>query len=81
MPEQFILECLTSEGEWIDHGVYDAMAFERTQEGAYLCSGSGSPMYLRCVRQDGCVLYVLDGGFQPYTYRMVPFPGEGPSGL
>lgn len=34
-------------------------------------------MFIRCLRQDGSVVYVVDGGGDPYTYRLVPFPGGG----
>jgi len=30
-----------------------------------------------CLRQDGAVLYVVGGDKQPYTYRLVSFPGGG----
>lgn len=76
MPDDFVLECLTAEGEWIDWGRYQPEAFARCEDGTYLCSGhGGSPMYLRCLRQEGSVVYVVDGGGTPYTYRLVPFPG------
>jgi hypothetical protein len=76
MPDHFVLECLTSDGSWIDWGLYESSAFDRLSDGTYLCTTGGSPMYLRCLRQDGSVLYVLDGAGDPYTYRLVPFPSE-----
>ena len=78
MPERFVLEFLTGGGEWLDHGLFHASLFGRNDDGTYVCSGhGGSPLFLRCLRQDGAVLYVLDGGGRPYTYRLVPFPGGG----
>jgi hypothetical protein len=77
MPERFVLECLTDTGAWIDWGLYHAEAFERDDDGTYVFGGDGSPLYLRCLRQDGCVIYVVDGAGDPYTYRLVPFPGGG----
>lgn len=76
MPEHFVLECLTAEGEWIDWGLYRADRFQRQDDGAYLCSEDGSPTWLRCHRQDGAVIYAEDGAGQPFTYRLVPFPSE-----
>jgi len=76
MPEEFVLECLTAEGGWIDWGLYRAEEFERQEDGAYLFAGEGSPLWLRCLRQDGSVIYVIDGGGDPFTYRLVPFPSE-----
>jgi len=72
MPDEFVLECLTAEGDWIDWGLYRAEDFERQEDGAYLFAGEGSPLWLRCLRQDGSV---IDGGGDPFTYRLVPFPG------
>lgn len=77
MPAEFVLECLTSEGAGIDWGLYRAEDFQRQDNGAYLYAGCGSPLWLRCLRQDGSVIYVLDGAAAPYTYRLVPFPGGG----
>ena len=51
--------------------------FDRLERGAYVCAGhGGSPIWLRCLRQEGSVIYVLDGGGDPYTYRLHPFPSE-----
>jgi hypothetical protein len=55
MPDNFVLECLTDTGGWIDW----------------------AKGRIRCLRQDGTVLYCIDGGGLPYTYRLVPFPGGG----
>lgn len=66
----------TSEGEWVDWGLYRAEEFERQEDGAYLCAAEGSPLWLRCLRQDGSVIYVIDGGGDPFTYRLAPFPSE-----
>jgi hypothetical protein len=77
MPERFVLECLTDTGAWIDWDLYHAEAFQRDDDGTYVFGGDGSPLYLRCLRQDGCVIYVVDGAGDPYTYRLVTFPGGG----
>lgn len=75
MPDAFVLEALTAEGEWIDQGLYGPDQFGREHDGTYVCAGhGGSPLYLRCLRQDGMVIYVLDGGGDPFTYRLYPFP-------
>jgi len=76
MPEEFVLECLTPDGGWVDWGLYRAEDFERQEDGAYLNAMDGSPLWLRCLRQDGAVIYVVDGGGEPFTYRPVPFPSE-----
>ncbi len=77
MPEVFVLECLTSAGEWIDWGRYAARAFTREEDGTYIAQGAGSRLLLRCLRQDGCLIYVVDGAGDPHTYRLVAFPGGG----
>jgi hypothetical protein len=76
MPDEFVLEALTATGDWIDWAKCRASEFERLDDGAYVCQGEGSPIWLRCLRQDGSILYVVDGAGDPYTYRLVPFPGE-----
>lgn len=76
MPDSFVLECLTSNGLWIDWGLYASSMFDHSPDGTYVCSGwGGSPLFLRCLRQDGSVIYVLNGAGQPFTYRPVAFPG------
>lgn len=77
MPARFVLEYLTPDGEWMDWGLFGADDFQRQSDGAYLNAGEGSPLWLRCLRQDGAVLYTVDGAGDPYTYRLVPFPGGG----
>jgi hypothetical protein len=66
LPDRFILEVPVGDG-WIEHGRYEADAFQRQPDGSYLCAGhGGSPTYLRCV------LVRSDGGHQ--TFRLVPLP-------
>jgi hypothetical protein len=76
MPRQFVLETLTGEGDWIDWGLYAASDFQRLDDGTYVAAGEGSPLFLRCLRQDRSVVYVVDGGGEPFTYRLVSFPSE-----
>lgn len=69
---------MTPDGSWIDWGLFDASTFDRDPTGAYLSAGhGGSPLVLRCLRQDGSILYVVDGAADPFVYRLVPFPGGG----
>lgn len=78
MPDEFILEVQDDEGRWTDHGFFRAHDFERRDDGAYLCVlGAGSPLRLRCLRQDSDLVDVVDGGGEWFTYRLVPFPGGG----
>lgn len=78
MPDRFVLECLTRDGSWIDFGAFESSLFERGDDGTYVCAGhGGSPIFIRCVRQDGSVIYVLDGRGQPFTYRLVPLSTSG----
>ncbi len=73
MSQHFVLECLTDTGAWIEWGHYASSSFDRLDDGTYLCSGhGGSPLYLRCLRQEGDVIYAVDGGGDPFTYRMRP---------
>ncbi len=76
MPNQFVLGCLDTHGEWIDWGLYRAAEFERQEDGAYLNAAVGSPVWIRCLRQDGSVIYVVDSGGDPYTYRLHAFPSD-----
>jgi hypothetical protein len=47
LPDRFILEVPGGSG-WIEHGRYEADAFQRQPDGGYLCAGhGGSPTYLR----------------------------------
>lgn len=72
-PERFVLEFLTADGTWMEHGQFEAGAHARDTDGTYVsATGVGSPMYLRCLRQDGSVVYVVDGGGDPYVYRLLP---------
>jgi hypothetical protein len=61
---------------WIDWGRYQAADFARCDDGAYVNTMAGSPMWIRCLRQDGSVVYVVDGQGDPYTYRLVAFPSH-----
>jgi|tagenome__1003787_1003787.scaffolds.fasta_scaffold20931641_1 hypothetical protein len=76
MPPRFVLEVLTATGEWIDWGLYEADSFMVGHDGSYLSEGEGSPTHLRWLRQDGDVIYVVDGGGDPYVYRLVAFPSD-----
>ena len=77
MPDEFVLESLDAEGSWIDAGRFRSGDFDRLEDGTYVCStGAGTPLWLRCVRQDGSVIYVVDGEGNPYTYRLHPFPSD-----
>ncbi len=68
MPEHFVLECLDARGDWIDWGLARSTDFARQDDGAYLSAlGVGSPVWLRCLRQEGSVIYCLDGAGNPYT--------------
>jgi len=35
-------------------------------------------MFIRCLRQEGKVIYIVDGAGDPFTCRLVPLPGDGP---
>lgn len=62
-----------SRRHWLDWGLFAAADFERQGDGAYVHAGEGSPVRLRCIRQDGAVVYAVDGAGDPYTYRLAPF--------
>lgn len=77
LPEEFVLEVPAEAGGWTDYGLYRADQFGRDDDGTYVCAGYGaSPLFLRCVRQRGDVIEVLDGTGAQFTYRLVPFPNE-----
>lgn len=76
MPALFVLEYLDAHGRWGDWGVYRACDFSHQEDGAYVNTLNGSPLWLRCVRQDGEVVYCVDGAGDPYTYRLQSFPNE-----
>jgi hypothetical protein len=73
MPEVFELETLSEGGEWIVWGRFEASMFGRLEDGAYVCAGhGGSPVFLRCLRQDGSIIDVVDGCGDTYRYRLQP---------
>jgi hypothetical protein len=75
MPEAFELETPTESGEWIVWGGYEAWMFDRLDDGTYVCAGhGGSPLFLRCLRQRGAVIDVIDGTGTSFTYRLTPVP-------
>jgi hypothetical protein len=75
MPDWFILEAQNGMGRWIDHGRYRSDAFDRHEDGTYVCvPDAGTPIYLRCLRERDDVIEVVDGTGERFTYRLVPFP-------
>lgn len=70
MPERFGLECLDGDGTWHLHGLFRADEFEHLPDGAYLNAKDGLPMWLRCLRQEEQIVYSVDGGGDPHTYRL-----------
>jgi hypothetical protein len=76
MPDEFVLEVPDGHGGWIDWGLYRARDFERQPDGAYLCASEGSPLWLRCQRQHGDLIDVVDGGGDRFTYRLAPYPSS-----
>jgi hypothetical protein len=77
MPTAFVLEVQSEDGGWIDYGLYRPEMFGRLPDGSYVCAGhGGSPLFLRCLRQEGDVVDVVDGGGEPFAYRLCPFPSE-----
>ena len=78
LPERFILEVQDGKFGWMDHGLLEADKFALQEDGTLACTGrGGSPLFPRCIHQQGNVIDVLDGGGDQYTYRLVPFPGGG----
>jgi len=78
MPDAFELETPTEEGDWVVWGRYEASMFGRLEDGTYVCAGhGGSPLFLRCLRQDGAALEVVDGGGEHYRYRLRPVALDG----
>lgn len=78
MPSEFGLECLNRDGSWVLHGIFRAEEFDRQPDGAYLNAKEGLPTWLRCLRQDGQIVYSVDGGGDPHTYRLCPAPRRLP---
>jgi hypothetical protein len=79
MPPCFVLEFRDGEGDWLDHALLRASDFDRLDDGAYLCTGNGSRVWLRCLEQRGDeidVIDVIDGGGDRLTYRLSPFPSD-----
>lgn len=77
MVESFVLETQAEDGSWIDERLCRAEDFSRLEDGAYvLQTGGGSPLFLRCVRQDGDIIEHVDGTGAHFIYRMVPYPSH-----
>jgi hypothetical protein len=75
LPTRFALSSLGDDGAWTAWGEFRAADFSRLDDGSYLCSGyGGSPVYLRCTRQEGSVIECIDGGGELHTYRLEPCP-------
>jgi len=71
MPERFVLEAEQNDGSLVDHGLYRADDFTRTDDGAYVNAGhGGSPIWLRCVGQNGAWIVCLDGSDMRRRYRL-----------
>jgi hypothetical protein len=76
LPDRFILEVPDGDG-WIDHGRYEASAFQRQEDGSYLCAGPwGSPTYVRVARQHRDQLDVVGNDGSASTFRIVPLPSD-----
>src|SRR4051812_26156430 len=77
MPDWFVLEVQDGRGGWVEHGRYRARDFDRLPDGTYLCAGhGGSALWLRCLRQSGNRIDVVDGAGHLFTYRLVPIPKD-----
>ena len=80
MPDMFDLEVPYDESPtgWIlDVGALTPDLFDRFDDGTYLCAGyGGHPIYLRVVeKQDGGVIKCVDGGGEPFLYRISALAG------
>jgi hypothetical protein len=75
MPAHFVLEGKSASGEWLDWGVFASEWFQLQPDGAYLCAGhGGSRVWLRCVREEGDELVVVDGGGELHRWRLRATP-------
>lgn len=71
MPERFELQFLSERGEWMGEALCSASDFDRLDNGAYVYSGGGSGLWIRCVAHHADHFEHLDGGGQLHRYRLV----------
>lgn len=71
MPERFLLQVLSEDGDWVDEAICLARRFERLADGSYICSEFSSGLWIRCIeRHQDRIVHVDCGRGAP----LVPVP-------
>jgi hypothetical protein len=74
MPARFELQFQTDNGEWMGEAVCVPEQFEQLENGAYIRSGFGSGLWIRCIAHHDGHFDHVDGEGEVFRYRTVPLP-------
>lgn len=76
MPPRFALEIQLDDGDWMLEAVCAANQFDRTDDGAYICSSFSSGLWIRCVERHADHFVHIDGGGKTHRYRIKQLPEQ-----
>ncbi len=77
LPERFMLQIKTERGEWWEQAVCRPEQFARDEDGSYVCTTLGSPIWLRCVEKHRDHFVHVDGGGERFEYRLLRIEPDG----
>lgn len=80
LPEWFEFQFQTERGVWMGETRCLASHFVRNQDGSYVGSAGGSPIWFRCVERHVDHFVHVDGTGRRFRYRLLALPSE-PEGL
>lgn len=70
LPERFEFQFLSG-GTWWGEATCEARQFERLEDGSYVGSAGGSPIYFRCIENHLSHFIHVDGTGRTFVYRLV----------
>lgn len=77
LPEHFMLQIKTEQGEWWEQAVCRADQFARLDDDTYICRSVGSPIWLRCVEKHRDHIVHVDGTGKRFEYRLLAVEPDG----
>lgn len=77
LPEHFMFQIKTERGEWWEQAVCSADQFARNDDGSYLCTMLGSPIWFRCIERHRDHFVHVDGGGHRFEYRLLRIEPDG----
>ncbi len=75
LPEWFEFQFFEN-GTWFGEARCLAEDFTRMDNGGYVGSAGGSPIYFRCVAKNPDHFIHADGGGSLFVYRLLPLPDD-----